>query len=87
MCGQDEQVSGMDQLYTGPGEDDTVQLSTTCSLTFTNTVWFCEDSNSGGPKIKLPDARFNKVFQTAEIILNQLDMYYIISYRQHSILL
>ena len=50
VCGQDEQVSGMDQLYTGSGEDDTVQLSTTCSLTFTNTVWFCSDSNSGGPK-------------------------------------
>ena len=49
VCGQDEQVSGMDQLYTGSGEDDTVQLSTTCLLTFTNTVWFCSNSNSGGP--------------------------------------
>ena len=49
VCGQDEQVSGMDQLYTGSGEDDTVQLSTTCSLTFTNTVWFCSDNNLGGP--------------------------------------
>ena len=49
VCGQDEQVSGMDQLYTGSGEDDTVQLSTTCSLTFTNTVSFCSDNKCGGP--------------------------------------
>ena len=51
VCGQDEQVSGMDQLYTGSGEDDTVQLSTTCSLRFTKIVWFCVIVNSGGPKL------------------------------------
>ena len=49
VCGQDKQLSGMDQLYTGSGEDDTVQLSTTCSLTFTIPVWFCSKHNSGGP--------------------------------------
>jgi len=49
VCGQDEQVSGMDQLNTGYGEDDTVQLSTTCSLIFATFVLFCSNSNSGGP--------------------------------------
>jgi len=43
----------MDQLYNGSGDDDTVQLSTTCSLTFTITVWFCLSSNSGGPALTI----------------------------------
>jgi len=52
VCGQDEQVSGMDQLYTGSGEDDTVQLSTTCSPLDTVIVWDCSDNNSGGSAIQ-----------------------------------
>ena len=37
-CGQDEQESGVDQLYTGSGDADTVQFSITSSLTFTINV-------------------------------------------------
>ena len=48
-CGQDEQWSGIDQLYTGSGSDDTVQFSITSSLTFTVTNWSDMDTNVGGP--------------------------------------
>ena len=47
---QDEQESGMDQVYTGSGDDDAVQFSITSSLTLTSTVLFCGKSNCGGPK-------------------------------------
>ena len=48
-CGQDEQESGNDQLYTGSGDDDAVQFSITYLLTFTINVSFCVDNNWGGP--------------------------------------
>ena len=48
--GQNEQESGMDQLYTGSGDDDALQFSTTSSLTLTSTVLFCGINNCGGPK-------------------------------------
>ena len=44
-CGQDKQDSGMDQLYTGSGNDDTVQFSITCVLAFITTVSLCLDNN------------------------------------------
>jgi len=71
VCGQDEQVSGMDQLYTGSGEDDTVQLSITSSLTFTNTVWFCLDNNFGGPvwTIMLPMKQLHNLFHYSHSLL------------------
>ena len=48
--GQDEQESGMmSQLYTGSGDDDAVQFSTTSSLTLNSTVLFCGKDNCGGP--------------------------------------
>ena len=50
-AGQDEQECGNDQLYTGSGDDDTVQFSITTSLTLTVTVGFCSGGNSGGPII------------------------------------
>ena len=49
--GQDEQESGMDQLYTGSGDDDALQFSTISSLTLTSTVLFCGNNNCGGPKL------------------------------------
>ena len=49
MLGQDEQESGNDQLCAGSGDADTVQFSTTSSLTFTLTVWSDMDNNIGGP--------------------------------------
>ena len=49
-AGQDEQEPGMVQLYTGSGDDDALQFSTTSSLTLTFTVPFCGKDNSGGPK-------------------------------------
>ena len=48
--GQGEQESGMDHLYTGSGDDDALQFSTTSSLTLTSTVLFCGKDNSGSPK-------------------------------------
>ena len=47
--GQDEQLLGMDQLYTGSGDDDTEQFSITSSLTFTPIAWLGMDINAGGP--------------------------------------
>ena len=41
----------MDQLYTGSGNDDTLQFNTTSSLTFALTVWSDMDSNVGGPAL------------------------------------
>ena len=38
VLGQDEQESGMDQSYTGPGDDDTLQFSITSLPTLTVTV-------------------------------------------------
>ena len=49
--GQDVQESGVVQLYTGSGNDDALQFSTTSSLTFTFTILFCGKYNSGGPKV------------------------------------
>ena len=49
--GQDVQESGIVQLYTGSGNDDALQFSTTSSLTFTFIVLFCGKYNSGGPKV------------------------------------
>lgn len=40
----------MDHLYSGSGSDDTVQFSTTSSLTFTISDWSDKDINVGGPK-------------------------------------
>ena len=49
--GQDEQECGMDQVYTGSGDDDALQFSTTSLLTLTSTVLFCDKNNCGGPKL------------------------------------
>ena len=49
MLGQDVQESGNDQLYTGSGDADTVQFSMTSVLTLTIIIWFCCESNTGGP--------------------------------------
>ena len=51
LCfGQDKQESGTDQVYTGSGDDDALQFSTTSSLTLTSSVLFCGKDNCGGPK-------------------------------------
>ena len=52
VLGQEEQESGNDQLYTGSGDDDTVQFSITSSLTLNVTVRFCSEISSGLPETK-----------------------------------
>ena len=40
-CGQEKQDPGMDQLYTGSGNDDTLQFSITCIPMFAIIVSIC----------------------------------------------
>lgn len=49
--GQDEQESGINQVYIGCGNDDALQFSVTSLLTLTSTVLFCGQNSSGDPKI------------------------------------
>ena len=51
--GQDEQESGMDQVYTGSGDDDAVQFNVTSLLALTSTVLFCGQNSFGDPKLWL----------------------------------
>ena len=48
--GQDEQESGVDQVYDGSGDDDALQFSITSSLILTSIVLLCGKNNFGGPK-------------------------------------
>ena len=48
--GQDEQESGINQVYSGSGDADVLQFTFTSSLTLNSTVLFCGKSNSGRPK-------------------------------------
>ena len=49
--GQDEQESGVNQVYDGSGDDDALQFSITSLLTLTSIVLFCGKNNFGALRL------------------------------------